>query len=86
VVGFWRTVLRVREARRARPDERWRLKLGREGSFRYEDTNGATGVLLAGGVEWLLGNYSVHTSPAALRAGEQRLNEIQHRLRNEGRL
>jgi redox-sensitive bicupin YhaK (pirin superfamily) len=33
-----------------------------------------------------LGNYSVHTSPAALRSGEQRLREIQQRLRNEGRL
>jgi len=34
----------------------------------------------------VLGPYSVHTSPATLRAGEQRLNEIQHRLQNEGRL
>jgi redox-sensitive bicupin YhaK (pirin superfamily) len=34
----------------------------------------------------VLGPYSVHTSPATLRAGERRLNEIQHRLRNEGRL
>ncbi len=34
----------------------------------------------------VLGQYSVHTSPAALRAGEQRLNEIQQRLQNEGRL
>jgi redox-sensitive bicupin YhaK (pirin superfamily) len=34
----------------------------------------------------VLGSYSVHTSAAALRAGEQRLNEIQHRLQNEGRL
>jgi redox-sensitive bicupin YhaK (pirin superfamily) len=33
-----------------------------------------------------LGNYSVHTSPATLRAGEQRLKEIQRRLRSEGRL
>jgi hypothetical protein len=33
-----------------------------------------------------LGNYSVHTSPAALRAGEQRLVEIQGRLQKEGRL
>src|ERR1700719_2945436 len=28
----------------------------------------------------VLGQYSVHTSPATLRAGERRLNEIQHRL------
>lgn len=34
----------------------------------------------------VLGQYSVHTSASALRAGEQRLREIQHRLRNEGRL
>ncbi len=33
-----------------------------------------------------LGNYSVHTSPAALREGERWLDEIQRRLRNEGRL
>jgi hypothetical protein len=33
-----------------------------------------------------LGNYSVHTSPASLKAGEQRLQEIQRRLRSEGRL
>jgi redox-sensitive bicupin YhaK (pirin superfamily) len=32
-----------------------------------------------------LGNYSVHTTPASLRAGEQRLHEIQRRLRSEGR-
>jgi len=34
----------------------------------------------------VLGPYSVHTSASALRAGEQRLSEIQHRLQNEGRL
>ena len=34
----------------------------------------------------VLGPYSVHTSPGTLQAGERRLNEIQHRLRNEGRL
>ena len=34
----------------------------------------------------VLGQYSVHTSSAALRAGERRLTEIQHRLQNEGRL
>jgi hypothetical protein len=34
----------------------------------------------------VLGQYSVHTSAAALRAGERRLTEIQHRLQNEGRL
>jgi len=34
----------------------------------------------------VLGQYSVHSSAATLRAGEQRLTEIQHRLQNEGRL
>ena len=33
-----------------------------------------------------LGYYSVHTSPASLRAGEQRIAEIQARLQKEGRL
>lgn len=36
--------------------------------------------------ELALGNYSVHTSPASLRAGERRLQEIQRQLRREGRL
>ena len=94
-----------------------------EGSIRYEDSNGETGVVPAGGVEWFkaahgawhaggpgesgrargfqlwlalpaeqelgtveIGNYSVHTTPASLRAGEQRLQEIQRRLQSEGRL
>jgi hypothetical protein len=34
----------------------------------------------------VLGPYSVHTSPAALRTAERRLNEIQQRLQIEGRL
>ena len=34
----------------------------------------------------VLGQYSVHCSRATLRAGEQRLSEIQHRLQAEGRL
>jgi redox-sensitive bicupin YhaK (pirin superfamily) len=34
----------------------------------------------------VLGQYSVHTSAATLRAGEQRIREIQQRLQNEGRL
>jgi redox-sensitive bicupin YhaK (pirin superfamily) len=33
-----------------------------------------------------LGQYSVHTSPATRRMGEQRLQEIQRRLQNDGRL
>ena len=34
----------------------------------------------------VLGPYSVHTSAATLRAGEQRISEIHHRLQKEGRL
>ena len=34
----------------------------------------------------VLGSYSIQTSPASLRAGEQRLQEIQRRLQSEGRL
>ena len=34
----------------------------------------------------VLGNYSVHTSVAALRAGEKRLKEIQRELQRQGRL
>jgi hypothetical protein len=34
----------------------------------------------------VLGSYSVYTSPASLRAGERRLQEIQRRLQSEGRL
>src|SRR5467141_3360931 len=34
----------------------------------------------------VLGQYSVHSSLAMLRAGEQRISEIHHRLHTEGRL
>ncbi len=34
----------------------------------------------------VLGRYSVHTSAATLRAGEQRISEIHDRLQKEGRL
>jgi redox-sensitive bicupin YhaK (pirin superfamily) len=34
----------------------------------------------------VLGRYSVHTSSAALRAAERRIDEIRHRLQEEGRL
>jgi redox-sensitive bicupin YhaK (pirin superfamily) len=34
----------------------------------------------------VLGQYSLHTSAATLRAGEGRIDEIQQRLENEGRL
>jgi hypothetical protein len=36
--------------------------------------------------ELALGYYSVHTSPASLQAGEQRIAEIKERLQKEGRL
>jgi redox-sensitive bicupin YhaK (pirin superfamily) len=36
--------------------------------------------------ELALGNYSVHTSPASLAAGERRIAEIKARLQKEGRL
>jgi redox-sensitive bicupin YhaK (pirin superfamily) len=36
--------------------------------------------------ELALGNYSVHTSPASLQAGEQRIAETKERLQKEGRL
>jgi redox-sensitive bicupin YhaK (pirin superfamily) len=34
----------------------------------------------------VLGSHSVHTSPAALQAAEQRISEIKRRLHNEGKL
>ena len=34
----------------------------------------------------VLGSHSVHTSPAALQAAEQRISEIKHRLQSESRL
>jgi redox-sensitive bicupin YhaK (pirin superfamily) len=36
--------------------------------------------------ELVLGNYSVHTSPASLQAAERRIAEIKLRLQKEGRL
>jgi redox-sensitive bicupin YhaK (pirin superfamily) len=36
--------------------------------------------------ELVLGNYSVHTSPASLQAGERRIAEIKLRLQKEGKL
>jgi redox-sensitive bicupin YhaK (pirin superfamily) len=50
------------------------------------DTEFVLGSAAPHGDDLVLGRYSVHSSPAMLRAGEQRLREIQHRLRNEGRL
>ncbi len=36
--------------------------------------------------ELALGNYSVHTGPATLKAGERRIAKIQSRLQQDGRL
>jgi redox-sensitive bicupin YhaK (pirin superfamily) len=62
----------------------------------FEPSNGAIDVYAEADAEFVLGSavphphdlvlgqYSVHTSAATLRAGEQRIREIQHRLQNEG--
>jgi redox-sensitive bicupin YhaK (pirin superfamily) len=50
------------------------------------DTEFVLGSAAPHAYDLVLGQYSVHTSPATLRAGEQRLGEIQRRLRNDGRL
>ena len=50
------------------------------------DTEFVLGSAAPHGHDLVLGQYSVHSSAATLRAAEQRLNEIQHRLRSEGRL
>jgi hypothetical protein len=50
------------------------------------DTEFMIGSAVAHPHDLVLGSYSVHTSPASLRAGEQRLQEIQRRLQSEGRL
>jgi redox-sensitive bicupin YhaK (pirin superfamily) len=51
-----------------------------------EDTEFVLGSAAPHAHDLVLGRYSVHSSPATLRAAEQRLNEIQHRLQKEGRL
>ena len=64
----------------------------------FEPSNGAIDVHAEADTEFVLGSswphpydlvlgsHSVHTSPAALRAAEQRISEIKHRLQSEGRL
>jgi hypothetical protein len=55
--------------------------------FRAEgDTEFVLGSAARHPYELALGHYSVHTSPASLRAGEQRIAEIKVRLQKEGRL
>ena len=50
------------------------------------DTEFVLGSAVAHPYELALGYYSVHTSPASLHAGEQRIAEIQARLQKESRL
>jgi hypothetical protein len=64
----------------------------------FERSNGAIDFSAETGAEFVLGSaaphahdlvlgdYSVHTSAATLRAAQQRISEIQGRLQDEGRL
>jgi redox-sensitive bicupin YhaK (pirin superfamily) len=53
--------------------------------FRAEaDTEFVLGSAASHPYELALGHYSVHTSPASLRAGEQRIAEIKVRMQKEG--
>jgi redox-sensitive bicupin YhaK (pirin superfamily) len=55
--------------------------------FRAEaDSEFVLGSAVSHPYELALGYYSVHTSPASLHAGEQRIAEIKARLQKEGRL
>ena len=55
--------------------------------FRAEaDTEFVLGSATSHPYELALGYYSVHTNPASLHAGEQRIAEIKERLQKEGRL
>jgi redox-sensitive bicupin YhaK (pirin superfamily) len=51
-----------------------------------EDSEFVLGSAASHPYELALGYYSVHTSPASLQAGEQRIAEIKVRLQREGRL
>ena len=50
------------------------------------DTEFVLGSAASHPYELALGHYSVHTSPASLHAGEQRIAEIKERLQKQGRL
>jgi redox-sensitive bicupin YhaK (pirin superfamily) len=52
----------------------------------YADTDFVIGSAIPHPHDLILGHYSVHSNPAALEAGERRINEIGSRLRREGRL
>ena len=56
-------------------------------NFRAEaDTEFVLGSAASHPHELALGYYSVHTSPASLHAGEQRIAELKVRLQKEGLL
>ena len=50
------------------------------------DTEFVLGSSLPHPYDLVLGSHSVHTSPAALQAAEQRISEIKRQLQSEGRL
>jgi redox-sensitive bicupin YhaK (pirin superfamily) len=50
------------------------------------ETDFVLGSALPHPYDLVLGSHSVHTSPAALQAAEQRISEIKRRLQSEGRL
>jgi redox-sensitive bicupin YhaK (pirin superfamily) len=54
--------------------------------FAEADTEFVVGSAVAHPHDLVTGSHSVHTSPAALEAGERRIAEIHARLRAEGRL
>jgi redox-sensitive bicupin YhaK (pirin superfamily) len=54
--------------------------------FAKADADFVLGSAVAHPHDLVLGRYSVHTSAGTLRAGEQRINEIQQQLQSEGRL
>ena len=54
--------------------------------YAKEDADFVLGSAAADTHDLVRGQHSVHTSTATLRAGERRIDEIQQRLQNEGRL
>jgi redox-sensitive bicupin YhaK (pirin superfamily) len=54
--------------------------------YAEDDTEFVLGSAASHPYELALGNYSVHTGPATLKAGERHIAKIQARLRKEGRL
>jgi hypothetical protein len=54
--------------------------------FAEGDTEFVLGSAAGYPYELALGNYSVNTGPAALKAGERHIGKIEARLQKEGRL